>query len=290
MKDSKVTDLHMHTSASDGTDSVQERIEDAAEKGLDAIALTDHDTINPGLDERVYVDDEAGVEVITGAEIKCEVQGSGIEILSYFLDPNSDEINSLLEKNSQLREQRIKDMIGNLNEVLDYDLTEEEVFDQVEGNPGRPHVADALEKAGAVDTQQEAFDEYIGEDCPAYIPTPKQDAEEVIETVLEDGGVPVLAHPGRDLEESEAEDIVEELVGYGLKGIEVMYSWEHKKANNFGISFAEEKCRELAEEYDLIWTGGSDCHGSGSDKYLIGSVELPYSHVERLKERADAAV
>lgn len=284
----KTADLHVHTEASDGTDSIDERIEDAEEE-LETIALTDHDTINPELDQRVYIDEDTGVEVITGAEIKCEVNDVGIEILGYFLNPNSEEVNSLLEKNSELREERIREMVGNLNELMDYNLTEEEVFDEVEGNPGRPHIADALEKAGVVDTPGEAFEEYLGEDCPAYIPTPKQDAEKVINIVLEDGGVPVLAHPGRDLEEDEAEDIVEELVGYGLEGIEVMYSWQHKIENNFGINL-EKRCRELAEEYDLIWTGGSDCHGSESDKYLMGSVKLPYSQVERLKDKANAAV
>ena len=274
----------MHTTASDGTDSVQERIEDAAGKGIDAIALTDHDAINPELDERFYVDDETGVEVITGAEIKCEVNDVGIEILGYFLNPNSEEINSLLEENSELREERIREMIRNLNEEIEYNLTEDEVFRRVEGNPGRPHIADALKEADVVETSNEAFEEYIGEGCPAYIPTPKQDAEKVIKTILDDGGVPVLAHPGRDLEKDEAEDIVEELAGYGLKGLEAMYSWNHKIENNFEVNFAEDRCRELAEEYDLIWTGGSDCHGSESDKYLIGSVKMPYSQVEKLEQ------
>ncbi len=156
--------------------------------------------------------------------------------------------------------------------------------------PGRPHIADALHEAGVVETPAEAFEEYIGEDCEAYIPTPKQDAEKVIETVLDDGAVPVLANPGRDLEEDEAEDVVEELVNYGLKGIEVVYSREHKIENGFDVNFAEDKCRELAENYGLIQTGGSDCHGSGSYKYLIGSVELPYSQVEKLKKRVQASV
>ena len=286
-------DLHVHTPASDGSDSVRKRVEDADDKGLDAIAITDHDAVNSDLDERVYVDEETGVEVITGAEIKCEVEDTGIEILGYFLDPQSPEINSLLEKNSELREERIQEMVSNLNEVMDYSLEEDEVFNRVQGNPGRPHIAEALVEADEVEdvqTQNDAFDKYIGEDCPAYIPTPKQDAEKVIDTVLQEGGVPVLAHPGRDLTDENAGELVGELVDYGLEGIEVLYSWEHKEENGFGIDFAEQKSRELAEEYDLIWTGGSDCHGSETDKYLLGTVELPYSQVQKLKERADLPV
>ncbi len=280
----------MHTEASDGSDSVDERKSQAEENDLQVIAVTDHDAINSDLTERFYIDEETGVTVITGAEIKCEVQDTGIEILSYFLDPESEQVNSLLEKNSELRDQRIRDMIGNLNDEIDYNLTEEEVFQYVEGNPGRPHIAKALaeaEEVENVEVEDDAFDEYIGEDCPAYIPTPKQDAEKVMNAVLDDGGVPVLAHPGRDLEKDDAEEIVGELVDYGLQGLEVLYSWDHKRENGYEIHFGEDYSRELAEEFDLIWTGGSDCHGSETDKYLIGSVELPYSHVEKLAEKAD---
>ena len=285
----KTSDLHMHTEASDGSDSVDERSSQAEESDLEVIAITDHDAINSELNERFYIDEETGVTVITGAEIKCEVQDTGIEILSYFLDPESEDVKDLLDRNSELRDQRIRDMIGNLNEELDYNLTEEEVFRYFEGNPGRPHIAKALTEAEEVEdvkVENDAFDKYIGEDCPAYIPTPKQDAEEVINTVLDEGGVPVLAHPGRDLEKDEAEEIVGELVDYGLQGLEVKYSWDHKRENGYEIHFGENYSRELAEEFDLIWTGGSDCHGSETDKYLIGSVEVPYSQVEKLAAEA----
>lgn len=284
-------DLHMHTTASDGSDSVEERVSQADEEGLDVIALTDHDAINAELNERFYVDEETGVTVVTGAEIKCEVQDTGIEILSYFLDPESEEVNNLLERNSDLRDQHIRDMIGNLNEELDYNLTVDEVFEHVEGNPGRPHIARALAEAEEVEdagVEDDAFELYIGEDCPAYIPTPKQDAEKVINTVLEEGGVPVLAHPGRDLERAEAEEIVGELVDYGLQGIEVMYSWDHKRQNSYEIHFGETLSEDLADEYGLLRTGGSDCHGSGSDKYLIGSVRLSNSQVRNLADLSDA--
>ena len=288
----RTADLHMHTTASDGSDSVDERESQAEENDLQVIAITDHDAINSDLTERIYVDEETGVTVVTGAEIKCEVQNTGIEILSYFLDPESEEINNLLDRNSDLRDQRIRDMIGNLNEELDYNLTEDEVFGYVEGNPGRPHIARALAEAEEiedVEVEDDAFDLYIGEDCPAYIPTPKQDAEKVIKTVLEEGGVPVLAHPGRDLERAEAEELVGELVDYGLQGIEVMYSWDHKRENGYDINFGEDYSRELAEKFDLVWSGGSDCHGSGTDKYLIGSVEVPYSQVEKLAGKAEVS-
>ena len=285
-------DLHMHTTASDGSDSVDQRVSQADENNLEVIALTDHDAINSVLSERFYVDEETGVTVITGAEIKCEVQDTGIEVLSYFLDPESERIQNLLETNSELRDQRIRNIIGNLNEEIHYNLTEEEVFEYVEGNPGRPHIAKALAEAEDVEdvgVEDDAFDKYIGEDCPAYIPTPKQDAEKVINTVLEEGGVPVLAHPGRDLEKTGAEELVGELVDYGLQGIEVMYSWDHKRENGYDINFGQEYSQELAEKYGLIQTGGSDCHGSETDKYLIGSVKLPISHVEELAEKADVS-
>ncbi|MFB6245853.1 MAG: PHP domain-containing protein [Candidatus Nanohaloarchaea archaeon] len=285
-------DLHMHTHASDGNHSVEERKEQANEEGLDHIAITDHDTIPEILDSRYYWDDERGVGVITGSEIKCEVDGTGIEILAYFIDPDSAPVNEVLEKNAENRKARIEEMVHNLDSVIDYDLTVDEVMEEAGSSPGRPDIARVLADARevGVETLDEAFERHLHEDSEAYVPTPKLGAEEVIDAVLEDGGVPVLAHPGRDLSREGAAAKVEELVEYGLKGLEVYYTWDHKRKAGYGVAFGETYARELADEFGLFKTGGSDCHGEGTGKYLIGDVKLPDYRVEILAEEAGVSL
>lgn len=277
-------DLHMHTKASDGTDTLEERIKDAKDKGLKAIAITDHDKINEGLESRSFTA-ENGVEVITGAEIKCQVEGLKIELLCYFLDPERKELQGLLEELSDRREERMEKFVENLNDSHDLGLELEDVLDRAEGNVGRPHLAEALIDKGFVNSEKEAFERFIGSEHDEYVPVEKVAAEKVINTIHGNGGVTSLAHPGRVLTEENADETVEKLVEKSLDGIEVEYSYEQKKGlGSYTINFGVKKASRLAEKFDLIKTGGSDCHGSDSDKYFLGEVTAPYSRVRKLRE------
>lgn len=282
-------DLQLHTVASDGTDTVAERVVDAQRHGLDAIAITDHDTISDDLSGRVSVRD--GVEVITGAEIKCEAwyddaaDAVGIEVLGYFLDPAGQQLQDLLDEVSAKRVDRIDTFVANLNDHHnEVDLSTDDVLAYADGNVGRPHLAQALMEQGLVDSMDAAFDQYIGDDDPAYVPTEKVPARDVIQAIHDNGGYASLAHPGRDLERGTAAAVVQHLAGNGLDALEVPYTYEDKRDREpFTVNFGSAYAAELADRCDLAWTGGSDCHGRDSDKYYIGDVKLPYRHVETMK-------
>ncbi len=286
MNSEKVADLHMHTIASDGTDTVKQRIYDAHKQELDAIAITDHDTINPGLSKRAFIA-ENGVEVITGAEIKSKINNVKIEILGYFLDPENKELQSIIEKNKNYRRERMKEMVKKVNEVSDANISFKEIENRSEGNVGRPHLAAEIVEKNLAKNENEAFKKYIGENCSSYVPTEKVGAGEVIAAIHESGGAAVLAHPGRDLNEENAERIVRKLIRLGLDGLEVEYTYRHKIQDGYRINFTEAYASEIAEKQGLVASGGSDCHGSKSNKYNIGKVKLPYIQVEKLRDKAE---
>ncbi len=275
-------DLHMHTVASDGTDTVDERVEQANERELEAIAITDHDTLTDELDDRYEVRD--GVEVITGAEIKAGLDGTKVEVLGYLLDPSDDRLADVFETIERYRTERMEAMIERVNTMIDDTVTFDEVRARADATIGRPHLARTLVEKGATDSVGDAFAEYIGEGCHGYVETEKLDAEEVIEVIHDNGGVASLAHPGRSLSPEYAEEQLGTLVEAGLDAIEVPYTYDRMDEDRY--SFGAETAKELAEAYDLLVTGGSDCHGSDSDKFFLGDVRLPYRHVEALKERA----
>lgn len=273
----------MHTTASDGTDSVDERVEQAQEYGIDCIAITDHDAMTDDLDDRY--EERQGVEVIAGAEIKAGLDGDKVEVLGYFLDPADEELSRLFDRIERYRRERMQEMVANVNAELGAEITFEDVASRADASIGRPHLARALVDAGAADSVAEAFQEYIGDDCDAYVETEKVDAAEVIGTIHDNGGVASLAHPGRSLTPDDAYDRVGELVSSGLDAIEVPYTYD--KLDEGRYQFGAETAKDLAQEFDLLVTGGSDCHGSGSDKFYLGDVRLPYRHVEALKERRE---
>lgn len=301
-----VADLQLHTEASDGENTVEERVEQAKKKevDLDTIAITDHDTINPKLNAGSQVIN--GVEVITGAEIKCEVNGTSIEILGYFLDPEDPSLQDLFDQMGENREERMQEMVERVNEGENLDLDyEKDIKYHANGTVGRPHLGMALEKAGIADSVNEAFEKYIGEEANTdyYVETEKLGAEEVIAAIHDSGGVASLSHPGRDLPYTEAENLVGQLAEYGIDGLEVWYTYKHKIEDGFDISFAEylqeergmedsekiaetiqAEVEELAEEYNLIKTGGSDCHGEGSGKYNIGKIQLEEKQLNNLRK------
>lgn len=277
-------DLHIHTTNSDGTSTVEERVEQAKDRGLKAISITDHDRIPPSLESprKSY----KGIEVVTGVEIRADIFDTKIEILGYYIDPTNDRLNSVLEKVRGYREKRNRKIVDRLTEVTGLDVTYESLNDSVEGSLGRPHLADLLIDEGYVDTVSEAFDEYLAEGGDVYVPMERAPYDEVIKAVHEAGGVTSLAHPGR-IRSGSVPEMTEELVESGLDAIEVWYPYGEVRSDDYA-DIGVEEAEALAEGHSLLKTGGSDCHGPESGKFRIGKVAV--TEEQLLKLRTESSV
>ncbi len=270
----KYADLHVHTFYSDSTFSPEEVVSCAKEKGLDAIAICDHDSTD-GVEPCQDIGDKIGIEVIPGIEMTVEKNDAEIHILGYFVDWRLDWFQETLKKLQESRIERIYKMVEKLKNFR-IKMAPEDVFKLAgKGSVGRLHLAQAMVKTGNIKRLQEAFDKYIGFLKPCYVPNVRFSPKEAIELLLKVGGVPVLAHPdvtGKD-------DYIPEFIEYGLRGIEV-YHTDHKPN-------VVKHYEDLAERYALIMTGGSDCHGLGKGRVLMGGIRVPYTVVERLKEEVN---
>ena len=180
-------DLHMHTVASDGTSTVTERIEQAREHDLDIIAITDHDCISEDLTDRWRAAD--GVTVITGVEVRADLDGQKVELLGYFVDPDSDALQSVLSQAREYRRERNRTLAARLTELTDHRFDYEQLAESAPGMLGRPHFAQRLVAEGVVDSLGEAFGEYLGSDGAAYIPMERVPYQEVIDALHDAGGV-----------------------------------------------------------------------------------------------------
>jgi len=272
-------DLHVHTVYSDGTLSPREVLWLARERGLDTVAITDHDTTD-GLAEAAPAGAELGIEVVPGTEFSTVWNGEGIHVLAYFIELEHPE---LVEELKRLREDRFsrgERMVARLQE-LGYPITFERVREiALGGNIIRPHVAQALVEAGVVATTKDAFsEELIGSGGRAYVEKHALDPRDAIALIHRAGGVCVLAHPGtwRETKPVPA-GLIEELVGAGLDGIEASHP-EHTPE-------VEARYVEIAERAGLFWTGSSDCHGALYDPVRLGSRTTPPEQFERLRRRA----
>lgn len=265
-------DLHLHTTASDGTYTPIQMVEEATRLDLLAIAITDHDTME-GVEPAIRRGEELGLEVVPGIELNTDYKDREIHILGYYLDANCSEFQETLKELQAARVNRVKKIVEKLND-MGYTISYERVEEIAgEGAMGRPHIAQALLEAGYASDWGEAFDKYIGKDSPAYIPRMKLTPDEAVQLILKVGGVPVLAHPGLN----NIDEMIPELIIAGLKGIEV-YHFEHTEEE-------KEHYRKIAEENNLIITGGSDCHGPGKKSGLrLGEIKLPYELLEDLKK------
>lgn len=278
-----VADLHMHTTASDGTCSVGERVDQAVERDLDAIAVTDHDAISDDLGARVTV--RSGVEVIAGVEVRGDVSGTKVEVLGYYVDPDDDGLRAVLERARTNRRERNREMVANLADATSLDLDYEELSGAVDGMLGRPHLAEALVDAGVVDSIGAAFDQYLGPGSSAYVPMDRVPVDDVIAAIRGAGGVASLAHPGR-IQSSDVPAIVADLVAAGLDGIEVKYPYDDAPSEGYA-DVGVEGTAALADEHDLLRTGGSDCHGPGSGKFRVGEVRIDEGELDALRAAAD---
>lgn len=268
-------DLHLHSTASDGTLAPGEIVKRAHAQGLSAIALTDHDSVS-GIEEALMTGDDLGITVIPGLEMSSEYGGRDVHILGYFMDCSSQR---LLEELTVLRESRLeraKTMVDKLASLgLEIDYGEVRALTQG-GAIGRPHVAQILVRHGLVKDIGTAFKLYIGRDGPGYVAKHVLSPADVISLIHEAGGVTSLAHPGLS---HIGEDMLLDLKAQGLDAVEVWHT-DHSDADR-------NTYLELAARVGLLVTGGSDCHGFGKIRgYVLGSIDIPDTIIGPLKERA----
>jgi len=273
-------DLHLHTTASDGVLSPAEIVRYAKSKGLQAIAITDHDTIE-GCEEGLSEGEKIGFEVIPGIEISAEYSPGSMHILGFFLDIHHPLLNERLEYLQKARAERNPKMVAKLNQ-LGINITYEEVLRASGGGQvGRPHFANVLMEKRVVKSFQEAFDRFLKKGAQAYVDKFRFTSKEALHFIHEARGVAVLAHPNTlgASRSSELEKVIVQLVDEGLQGIEVYYP-EHSSAE-------VAQYKSLADRFNLLSTGGTDYHGIEKNELDIGvgrgEMKLPYSIVENIK-------
>jgi predicted metal-dependent phosphoesterase TrpH len=262
-------DLHVHSMASDGRLGPEEIVAEARRAGLDAFALTDHDTM-AGIQAALRAAGSSGPEVIPGIEFNTELEGTEIHILGYYLNEDAN-LSQTLNVLREARENRAKAIIAKLNQ-LEIQIE----FDQLrrvsgQATMGRPHIARVLAEAGYAVSAEEAFDRYLGKGKPAYVSQRRMDPFLAIATILKAGGIPVLAHPGL----AARDDLIPDFIDKGLLGIEVFYPLH--------ASGDVARYRQICLEHGLVMTGGTDYHGPGHRYPPLGTVLAPDETVAQLK-------
>jgi predicted metal-dependent phosphoesterase TrpH len=265
-------DLHLHTTASDGTLSPSELVARARAAGLSIIAITDHDTTAGTCAARDSAR-AAGIDLIPAIEISSVDCGRDIHKLGYFLDPESPALLAFRDTQRVERLRRLTAM-GERLESLGCAIDTSPILDRARcgGTVGRPQVADALISAGHATSRDDAFARFLDYGGPAFVPRTGASPFDVLRIVHDAGGVVSMAHPAL----TRRDDLIAPLAAAGLDALEVRHS-DHDAPT-------EARYRALAAEHGLVATAGSDYHGDiGRRAAMFGSVVMPPGDFEDLR-------
>lgn len=272
-------DLHMHTVFSDGSVLPEDLVNLAVEHKLEAIAITDHDTTESLSHAQKAAAQKAAeghsLEIIPGIEVNTVWKEKEVHILGYYIDPDNDMLQAVIENHRASRVIQIQEMAQKLKNKAKLNIRYEDIvaLSNDEGTLGRPHVAKAIVASGGARNISQAFSKYLSPSCETYVRRKTVPPHEAVEAIYESGGIAVIAHPG---EMEMTADLAEDLMNYGLRGLEA-YHRSHSPA------LIEFHCT-LAEKLGLIVTGGTDFHGT-TDAYAkaLERVHMPPSVYAELK-------
>lgn len=275
-------DLHSHTDRSDGTLSPEELVGLAVQKGLSALAITDHDTLE-GYEAAVPHAARLDLELVCGIELSASFQGRTIHVLGYFLgDPPGEEFRDHLGCIQKSRRERNHRLAAKL-QSLGLDVTAEEAEALGHSQTGRPHFARILMRKGYVADVRQAFDRYLDESAPAFVARKDASADNALRWIREAGGISSWAHPARFFRDRElaVDETVAELAAKGLHAVEAFHGDHEPSETNL--------LKTVAERLDLGVTGGSDFHNPETARVQLGGLKLPNSLLEDLRGRAARA-
>lgn len=272
-------DLHIHSTLSDGTSSPVEIIAIAKSKGITALSITDHDTMD-AYPDAILTGEKEGVEIISGVEITAHHQGLSLHILGFGLRHDAPTLIAELQTIQDARQERNHRIVTNLQGFnLPISLDD---LPTGKGQTGRPHIAQALVSKGIVRNEQEAFSKFLRKNGAAYASRQLLPVRQAISMISAAGGIAVLAHPGSlKLTEAALVSLTRQLMDDGLCGIEVYHPMNSQKTVQLLV--------KLCHNSDLIITGGSDFHGRDGDKAPMGEAggkrRVPVSLLAALKSR-----
>lgn len=277
----KTIDLHVHSCCSDGSFTPEELVALAQSAGLSAFALTDHDTTD-GIGQALLAAEGSGLEVVPGIEFSTRWLHRDIHILGYYIDYRAQSFQETLHGFLAARDVRNRQMCERIREQTGIPVTVETLSGYFpDAVITRAHMAAWLADMGYVETRAVAFDKYLGEHAPCFVPKTQVTPEDAIRLIRSHGGIPVLAHPLLyALSKKQLRQLVGSLKESGLKGIEAVYVLNRGSDEAF--------VRSLAEQYGLLVTGGSDFHGKNKPHIALGtgikqSLAVPYKLLEELK-------
>lgn len=276
-------DLHLHSTASDGTWRPAEIVRAAEAAGLSAVALTDHDTV-AGLPEFIEAGRNSSVQTVPGIELSSSWYGSSLHFVGLFIDPGAPALQALMRQMVEGRHRRNEKILAALKR-LGYPVEMDEVVLESGGEVvGRPHIASVLVRQGRFSQVKEVFDALLGHGKPAYVRRFLPKPEEVIATIHLSGGAAVWAHPlaVADSNRAQMRRRLKTLVPAGLDGAEAYYGDYSAEQ--------EQTALELLRETGLLASGGSDCHGSRTPAIRIGTgngrLQVADELLEPLRQRA----